>query len=337
MGDMICTTPLFRAIKKKYPDSKITVVGNAVNKIVLGQNPDVDSYIVYEENKYFDVIKKLRAEKAEFGCITAPSPLILAILYLAGIPFITTPVIKNGWSPFETKTYKIMCNFVVKTEYIMGQYMPKEFLKLLEPIDIFTDDTKKYVFWSKPVDAKMRKFISGIDKKYSLYVGIMPGAGNKIKQWPAERFASVADYLALKHNAHIFIIGNESNRSEINTMLSCMENRESATDCSWTSLEELKALISMLHMTVSVDTGPVFIAEACGVSTIDIGGVINPHDMAPNDGKFHILISYEGEPLLWSMNSRVYDYEKARKGIESITVATVIEKIEELLAKIGKG
>jgi ADP-heptose:LPS heptosyltransferase len=227
-----------------------------------------------------------------------------------------------------------MSNFVVSKDYNMGQYMPREYLRLLESIGIFTDDTKKYIFWSKDADIQMTELISRINRRHSIRIGIMPGAGNKIKQWPAERFATVADYLIDTHQAHIFVIGNESNREEINTMLSHIKNKEYVTECSSLSLDESKALISKMYMTVSVDTGPIFIAEACGVPTIDIGGVIHPNDMAPNDGKTHILITYDGEPLLWSLNSRVYDYEKARAGIESITVCTVIEKIDELLTHI---
>lgn len=334
LGDMICTTPMFRAVKKKYPDCKITVVGSASNKLVLEGNPDVDAYIVHADNSFFDTIQKIREAKADFACLTAPSPISLAMIYLAGVPLIAAPVIVNGWSPFETKSYKAMSNFVVTKEYTMGQYIPREYLRLLEPMGIFTDDTKKYVYWSKEADSKMNAIILGLEKKYTLRIGIMPGAGNKVKQWPAERFAHVADYLIETHHAYVFVIGSESNNEEIETMLSSMNTKDSVRDCRGMSLDETKALISKLTMTVSVDTGPIFIAEACGIPTIDIGGVIHPNDMAPNDGKTHLLITYDGEPLLWSLNSRNYDYKKAREGVESITVSQVLEKIQELLVTI---
>lgn len=334
LGDMVCTTPMFRAVKRQYPQCSVVVIGSAVNKIILEHNPDVYEYIVHEENEFFKIIKKIRKTKSDFGCITAPSPMGLAILYLSGIPLIAAPIIKGGWSPFATKTYKMMCNFVVTKDYIMGEYLPREYLKLLEPIDIHTDLTKKYVFWSTEADAKIDALVSNIDKGRTMRIGIMPGAGNKVKQWPAERFARIADYLTQKYKAQIFIIGHAANKEEIDTMLASVTSKEYVQDCSSFSLDEQKALISKLNMTVSVDTGPIFIAEACGVPTIDIGGVIHPNDMAPNDGIFHILITYDGEPLLWSMNSRVYDFRKARAGVESITVETVIEKIDELVERI---
>ena len=335
LGDSICATPVFRAVKNKFPDCKVVIVGNPLSKLIHQYNSDVDSFIAYDEKKFFDTIENIRAEKADYACLLSPSAFGLGALFLSGIPLIVAPVVKSGWSPYETKAYKIMSHFVRTVEYVMGNYVPREYLKVLEPIDIFTDDVTKHVFWSAEATVKMNALIADIEKKQRIPIGIMPGAGNKIKEWPPERFAAVADHLITTHNAHIFIIGSEANRNEIDTMIAHVQNTEHVTDSSWTTLDEMKALVSMMRMTVSVDTGPVFIAEACGVPTIDIGGVIHPNDMAPNDGKFHILITYDGEPLLWSLNSRVYDYAAARTGIESITVDTVVREIDTLLEKIS--
>jgi ADP-heptose:LPS heptosyltransferase len=216
----------------------------------------------------------------------------------------------------------------------MRHYVPREYLRLLEPIGIFTDDTTKHIFWSKEAEAKITEFISRIGKEYSLLIGILPGAGNKIKQWPASRFSEVADYLIEKYNAYILILGSESERKEIDEMIAFVKNKKRQTECSGFSLDEKKALISKLDMTVSVDTGPIFIAEASGVPTIDIAGSIHPNEMAPNDGKFHLIVKSEGEPQIWTMNARMYDYKEARRQIENITVPMVTEKIDELVDKL---
>lgn len=336
IGDSICATPVFRAVKRKYPDCKVVVVGKPLTEIIHQYNTDVDSFIVYDEHTIFDTIRKVRAEQADFACLVSPGAFALAVLFLSGIPLIVVPRLIHGWSPYETKTYKIMSRFVVTAGYMMGNYIPREYLKVLEPIHIFTDDTKKYVFWSKDAKMRMHALVSDTAGKYRVPIGIMPGAGNRIKQWPAERFAEVANHLISKHNAHIFVIGDDSNREEIDTMLSSLEDTAHVTDSSRITVDELKALVSEMYMTVSVDTGPVFIAEATGVPTIDIGGVIHPHDISPNDGIFHIFITYDGEPLLWSLNARVYDREKVRKGMESVTVQKVIEKVDELVENIKK-
>ncbi len=149
-------------------------------------------------------------------------------------------------------------------------------------------------------------------------------------------FAEVADYIVKKYNAQVLIVGSESNRKEIDGMLARVRHADRVHDCSWTAIDEMKALVSKLDMTISVDTGPIFIAEASGVPTIDIAGAIHPDEMSPNDGNMHLLVKSEGEPQLWTMNSRIYNYEEVRRQIESITVSMVTSKVDELLAKRKK-
>ena len=334
LGDMIVTTSMFRAVKKTFPDCKVTVVGSTTNKQVLDGNKDVDDYIVWEDdlNK---MIRTLRQKKYDFACMTGPNFHSLAVLYLSGIKSIAAPFVTNGWSPYETKSYKIIRNFAIKKEHKMGHYVPREYLRLLETINIFSNDITKFVFWSKEADLKMNELISSIDKKYSLLVGIMPGAGNKIKEWLPERFAAVADYLIERYQAYVLIIGNSKlNRKEIDKMLAPIKNKDCVKDASHTSIDELKALVSKLDMTVSADTGPIFIAQASGVPTVDIAGSIHPDEMAPNDGKYHLLVRSKGEPEIWTMNARIWNYDRARKQIESITVSMVTEKVDELVKKI---
>ncbi|MBX4181390.1 glycosyltransferase family 9 protein [Candidatus Parcubacteria bacterium] len=333
LGDMISTTPMFRAVKKVYPECRVIVVGNSINKKVLEGNPDVDEYIVWNDD-VSEMVKIFKERKPDFGCTTSPNFHSLAALYLSGIKSISAPIILGGWSPYETRSYKIIRRFVIAKGHRMRHYVPLENLKLLEPLGIFETNTKKYIYWSKEAEIKINQFLSEIGTEQAMLVGVMPGAGNKIKQWPPERFSQIVDYLVEKYKAKVLIIGGETNRKEIEEMSSKVRNKESLVDCSWSSIDELKALIPRLDMTVSVDTGPIFIAEASDVPTIDIAGAIHPSEMAPNDDNFHLIVQSKGEPQIWTMNARVYDYEEARKQIESITVSMVMEKVDELMEKI---
>jgi ADP-heptose:LPS heptosyltransferase len=106
LGDMVCTTPMFRAIKKIYPEARITVVGNITNKDLLAGNPDIDNYITWAKNKPFSIIEDLKKEKFDFACITAPNFEALSALLLSHIPLIVVPKIESGYSPYETRSYK---------------------------------------------------------------------------------------------------------------------------------------------------------------------------------------------------------------------------------------
>ncbi len=42
IGDMVMTTPIFRALKEKWPDGQVTVLANPVNRNMVINNPFID-------------------------------------------------------------------------------------------------------------------------------------------------------------------------------------------------------------------------------------------------------------------------------------------------------
>ena len=318
LGDMVCTTPMFRAIKNKYPKCKVYVMGDKINGEILQSNGDVDKYFV-RSSDFFSNIKLLKQEVIDFACITSPDFRGLAILYLANIPLVTVPVIKNGFSPLETKSYKILRKLVLSRSHRIGSYAGREYLKLLEPIDIFTEDTKKYLSFSD----SSKTNISDLLVKYNFnnqsdyLVCLSPSAGNKLKLWGSEKFAKLANCFYQRSNAKIFITGGKNDMEQIKEMINFLDDKVVANviisvpddlkDKTKVSdlgmgiknniaidilnLDELKALISVMNLYVSADTGPIYIAEAFNVPTIDITGPVNENEQPPKGDKHKIIFN----------------------------------------------
>jgi len=339
LGDMVCTTPMFKAVKTKYPNSKVYVIGNKINQELLRYNADVDNYLIFR-NGFFAMVKRLKKEKIDFACVTSPNFIGLAMLYLSGIPLISAPVIKNGYSPYETETYKILRKFIVNKSHRMGSYAPREYLRLLETINIFTNNTKKYLYFSKDANEKILNFFiaNNINLATDFIIGISPSAGNKIKLWNRNKFAKLADYIYQKYHAKIIIIGAKSDRKEIEEMLGFLDkNTKVINSAELFNIDELKALISKINLLISVDTGPIYIAEVFGVPTIDITGPIDEKEQPPIGEKHKIVkIDNRKKPELYVMNARVYNKQEARRQVDEITVDMVIEKFEELFRIINK-
>ncbi len=335
LGDMVCTTPMFRAVKEKYPDCEVVVVGNSINKKILEGNHDVGTYIIFEG--VFGTLRKIQKERVDSACMTAPDFIGLAILYLAGIPTLVAPKIENGYSPYETWLYKILRYFVIQKPHKMGSYAPREYLRLLEPIGIFTENTKKYLFFSQESGMKVAKFLmkKNIHQGKDILVGISPSAGNKIKKWPAERFAKVAKALIKEHHVKIIIIGGPRDTEEVTELLTFLPESESVINtCTKFSVDELKALIAKLNLFVAVDTGPIYIAEAFNVPTVDIVGPIDENEQPPIGDRHLVVIPlYSRVIQMHVMNARVYDEEEIKRQILSITAERVYTACEQILAK----
>jgi ADP-heptose:LPS heptosyltransferase len=338
LGDMVCTTPMFRAVKEKYPNARLIVCGNAVNEKLMEHQPNIDEYIVFQKS-VMEMRRKFRNRKIDFACMTSPDFGALAALYLSGIPSIAAPRILNGWSPYETRLYKILRPVVWVIPHRMFHYAPREYLMLLEPIGIFAEDTRKTIVFGEKGGARADEIFASHKLQNTFCVGITPSAGNKIKEWPVERFAKVADFIIEKYNARVFVFGGGKDADLCKKMLASVkeENQGNVVLLVELSLDELKACVSELHLWISADTGPVYIAEAFNVPTVDITGPCDEKEQPPI-GKFHAVvhITNRERPQLFAMNARVYDRAEARRQVEEITVEMVASAIDEICLRIGR-
>ena len=129
------------------------------------------------------------------------------------------------------------------------------------------------------------------------------------------------------------IIGGENDKREAEEMVGFLgKNTKIINTTGLFNIDELKALISKLSLFISVDTGPIYIAEAFGVATIDITGPIDEKEQPPI-GRIHKIVKIENreKPELYVMNARVYNKKEAKRQVDEISVDMVIEKFEELM------
>lgn len=336
LGDMVCTTPVFRAIKNEWKDCRVIVIGLPRTEEVLRFNKDVDRFIIWKEDLNY-LKNQLNTESVDFACIMTPNFYALVALYLIGMRNIVTPYVCGGYSPYETKLYKLLSRLIsTRISHRFGHYAPGEYLRLLEPVGIKSSDTTKHLSYSEQAvkvidDLFTKNHIAPAD----LLVVISPSAGNKIKNWPPDRFAKLADYLIQKYNTKIFIIGSKIDKGEVSSMLELsVQARSIINTCESLTIDQLKALISRVDVFISVDTGPVYIAEAFGVATIDIIGPMDENEQPPRGPRnVNVIDPFRKKPIIHIMNSRIYDYESARKSIENISVNMVIEVFDNLYKK----
>ena len=52
IGDLLCTTPLLAALRRRYPRAHIAVLANSYNAPVLDSNPDIDRVYAYTKAKH---------------------------------------------------------------------------------------------------------------------------------------------------------------------------------------------------------------------------------------------------------------------------------------------
>lgn len=98
------------------------------------------------------------------------------------------------------------------------------------------------------------------------------------------------------------------------------------------TLDLLKAVVSKLDLVVGVDTGPIYIAEAYKVPTVDIVGPVD-ENVQPPKGPCHAVVTPHGPrtPQLFILNSRQYDVAEVKRQLDDTRVEDVIAAIDSLM------
>jgi ADP-heptose:LPS heptosyltransferase len=100
-------------------------------------------------------------------------------------------------------------------------------------------------------------------------IGIHPGGGRPVKQWPLDRFAEVAVRLARENHAVIVLTGSREDRS----MVDRVEARLAP--------DVLAGLLERLAVLVTGDTGPMHLAAAVGTPVVAVFGPSDPARYGP--------------------------------------------------------
>lgn len=334
MGDMICTTPIFRAIKKHRPGVRVVVIGNRVNREILNGHKDIDVYIVHDN--VWRTAALLRKEKIDFGLVPLPNLDSLIAFVFGGSQSIAAPTIIGGRSPYETISYRILSFFTIKVPHRLGAYAPREYLRLLEPMGIKEDDTTKHLTVSPEATRTISAFF---DRHHvssrELIIGILPSAGNPVKIWPTSRFAALADWLYERYRPRIIILGASADRQRVDRVITALSPKTAVIDaCGLFGGEELKALIAQLTLLIAPDTGAIYIAEAFGVPTIDIVGPVDEKDQPPR-GDFHLIVAApRAKPAMGVVVNIGFDPIEVKRQIEEISVAMVAAAVEKLIGRL---
>lgn len=108
------------------------------------------------------------------------------------------------------------------------------------------------------------------------------------KEWPAKRFAEVADGLISTFNARIVLVGTRDERARADSVRYHMRG-DAANIAGETTLTELVALIDHADLLVTNDSGPMHIADAVGTPLVAVFGPTDPIRTGPYHQRRHVV------------------------------------------------
>jgi ADP-heptose:LPS heptosyltransferase len=344
LGDMVCTTPVFHAIKEKNSKNQVFVLTSKINKDLLEYNQDIDGSFIYHKDRFWEAVKEIKKENFDYGCVVDCNFVGLAALYLSGINFISAPILKEKKNnPYKFSYYSILCKLVaVPFFYHFNEYMPLTRMRSLEAAGIYSKDISKHLAFSGLAEKKIKSFFQSenINKDKDIVVAIHVGAGNKVKLWAPENWAKLIDEIVKNKNIKVILTGSKIDEEEVRAVLSLVKSKIIDASLKF-NIDEFKALISQIDVFIACDSGPIYVAEAFNKYIIDIIGPVTGKEQPPclpyySKGKIIFKNNLFCYPCSFIMNAAKTCRFKNNKCLEEIGVSDVLIVANEIIEKIKK-
>ena len=276
LGDVVLTTPLFRALSDASAPMNVTALVTPPGARVLGYPNHVGAglkeVMVYDKRgaqRGFRAFLKLARQLRDkhFDIVISPHRSYRS----AALAWLTKAPIRIG---FDENALPFVWTHRVKRRREIHDVLRN--LDLISPLGKLPTD-----FMPKPevvITPEGREGAARLAQdflKSSLRIGIAPGSVWGTKRWPAEKFAAVMDALGSERSARFVLIGGPGD-AETAELVKHASKTRALNLAGKTTIEEMVAIISSLDLFITNDTGPMHVAAALGIPVIAIFGATTP-------------------------------------------------------------
>ncbi len=318
IGDFVCTTPLFKNLKKKFPDAKITVLINSASKELAYRDPNIDNVITFSPfylarndkssplKGLMRIIKDVRNIDFDLGIDSRGDLLSIIIMWLGGVRYRVGYGIAGG-------------GFLLQR---MGNYdkdihVIDRNLSLLKYLNISVEDKAPAVYFNdKDIDT-VNALFSELKINKDRAIVLHPFAGAKAKEWPQNNFQTLINRLK-KDGRDMLLVGLERDGALFTNIIDMRGKL---------NLPQLAYMIKSIGLFIGLDSGPANIAATLNaLSVILCSGTNMPQLWIPNNSNVKFVYKdIECKPC----ENKVCPEEKANKCMALISVDDVIKVVEE--------
>jgi len=324
IGDMVMSTPAYRAIRGHIPGARIDAMIFEAGRPVFRNNPNVDGLHVIPRDSIVGQLRtalRLRRERFDLIINLYTGLRMNFWAWLIGAP------IRTGYDYRHRGCFHNL-RVPIPTRTVQTIYRPEECLILLERAFGWTIADRRMVF--TVFDEDLRAAGAVLER-----LGCRPGEAlvgfhtnavsrREKKVWEPWKFGELADLLIERYGVRIVFTGGPGDRDHVAGIVALVRNRErTASAAGETDLSQLGAMLTRFALFVTLDTGPLHIAVAVDTPTLGlVGGV--PFDIVipPRHPRFRGL---SARP------ARVYGMEP----VAGLSVREVADAVESMRAELN--
>ncbi|MFH0985471.1 MAG: lipopolysaccharide heptosyltransferase II [Candidatus Omnitrophota bacterium] len=329
IGDLVLTTPLFRALREKFPKAWIAAVVFLEHREIVEGNPYLDEVILYDKTGnergllgQFLFSRKLRSKKFDVVIHAHGTNRMHLAAWLAGIPKRIGYGRRASWALTHVHPYNKKEGQKQEAEYLFDllSFLDVKAPSRIAPFFPVTDRSVRSfenlrLFHKIPVDLP--------------WIVLNLSASDVTKMWPVERFAELVTRMRKDHSCVFLAIGVSADRPLIQKLT--QHTSVPVFDLSGRlSLGMLGALLKRSALLISNDSGPVHIANAVETPVVSIfgryGAGLGPERWRPLGDRSRVVAKDV---------SHIPESERKFTYIDEIAVEDVLAAANDLLGSSG--
>ncbi len=288
IGDFLCATPAFRALKTRLPSARFTLIGLPFVREMAERSRHLDNFEPFPgfpgiAEQFFSAKKTLaflrRMQQRRFdlavqmhgsGVFSNSFALMLGARSTAGF-------IRPGDGPGRLDAVLAWPAALHASErpLALANFLAASHCSFEQEFPLFPDD-----------HAAAAKLLHGCKAPF---IGLHPWSREPDKQWPAERFAAAGSGVQRNLGGTILVLGGPD-EGRAGELLAPRAGVSAINLAGRKSLGEMGAVIARLSVLITNDSGPAHIAYALAVPSVTLFGKTDPAEWGPPDRPFHRVL-----------------------------------------------
>lgn len=325
IGDIVLSTPVFRCIKKQFPNADLHFVTKKSFKIVTASNPYIDQFFYYE-NDLNELINQLKVEEYDYVIDLHKNFRSIKI---------THALKKKTFTIDKLSAQKFLLT-KLKINVMPRIHITQRCLNTLAPLGI-KDDGLGLDYFIPDEDCID---LNELPTSHSAgYIGLVIGANHYTKKLPVHKLKELCN----KINYPIILLGGKED-APIGEEVSSIDEIKIYNACGKFNLNESADIVRKSKLIISHDTGLQYIACAFKKPLLAIWGSTSPKlDVEPYYGEVFMLHQqrpvYENIFLnLWCQPCSKYGTKTCPLGhfncMEHQDINSIVKKVNERLSII---
>lgn len=282
MGDMVCATPVFRALAEAYPTAQIGLVTAPVNREVVENNPHLQRIFTFDQRMWrqpgrlWSFLRSIREFRPELTFVLSSvsfSVTSAAIGLASGARW----VVGADSLPFGFDLSRHAFSLELPSQPELDCHAVEHSLAPLRAVGLGTDNLQTVVVPGPGNVAEAEAIMTELELTPGFWA-IHPGAGKKQNIWPGDRFADLARR-AVGAGRQVLVLHGPADAEALQQMVSGLTaDIKVAPRCS---VGTGAALLDRADRFLCNDTGVMHVAGALGVPTVALFGPTRPELWKP--------------------------------------------------------